>query len=137
MREVLAALEAQGIVFLPHQLICLVCPEFSSLPRKTLVCVMHVPRLVFPVKRLDSFLATYLKQTAKERGFSDFCNMIVSVAHDTMFQLVLCKTVGLCRLCSSLYRLCSVVMSVLQWFSPGQFLRKRCVLTQSTLESFN
>lgn len=82
--------------------------------------MIHAPRLVFPVKRLGSFLAIYLEQTAKERGFSDFCNMTGSVAHDTMFQLAFCKTLGLCRLCS-------MVVSILQWFSRGQFLRKHCV----------
>lgn len=44
-----------------------------------------------------------------------------------MFQLGFFKTLGLC----------STVMSILQLLSPGQFFRKRCVLTQSTVDSFN
>lgn len=74
MGEVLSALEAQGIVFSPHELVCLVCPEYSALPQQGAGPCDACSQISFPGEESCLFVTTYLEQTAKERGSSDFCN---------------------------------------------------------------
>lgn len=74
MREVLSALEARGITFSPHELVCLICPECSALPQQRIGPCDACSQISFPGEETCFFVTAYLERTAKESGSSDFRN---------------------------------------------------------------